>query len=107
MSSKSTGPNTKASTMCGKFARTSPTPFRGQYRVYIIDEVHMFSNSAFNALLKTLEEPPSHGCSAFATTEIHKIPATILHDASTTISGASPRGRKSSRPRHVADQMDW
>ncbi|HET6674734.1 MAG TPA: DNA polymerase III subunit gamma/tau, partial [Nitrospiraceae bacterium] len=54
------------------------TPFRGQYRVYIIDEVHMLSNSAFNALLKTLEEPPAHVIFIFATTEIHKIPATIL-----------------------------
>jgi DNA polymerase-3 subunit gamma/tau len=53
-------------------------PFRGQYRVYIIDEVHMLSNSAFNALLKTLEEPPAHVVFIFATTEIHKIPATIL-----------------------------
>lgn len=54
------------------------SPFRGQYRVYIIDEVHMLSNSAFNALLKTLEEPPGHVVFIFATTEIHKIPATIL-----------------------------
>ncbi|WP_455244379.1 DNA polymerase III subunit gamma/tau [Petrachloros mirabilis] len=54
------------------------TPFRGAYRVYIIDEVHMLSNSAFNALLKTLEEPPPHVVFIFATTEIHKIPATIL-----------------------------
>lgn len=54
------------------------TPFRGQFRVYIIDEVHMLSNSAFNALLKTLEEPPAHVAFIFATTEIHKIPATIL-----------------------------
>src|SRR6476469_313587 len=54
------------------------TPFRGHYRVYIIDEVHMLSNSAFNALLKTLEEPPAHVVFIFATTEIHKIPATIL-----------------------------
>ena len=54
------------------------SPFRGKYRVYIIDEVHMLSNSAFNALLKTLEEPPSHAVFIFATTEVHKIPATIL-----------------------------
>ncbi|UVT15941.1 MAG: DNA polymerase III subunit gamma/tau [Nitrospira sp.] len=54
------------------------SPFRGQFRVYIIDEVHMLSNSAFNALLKTLEEPPAHVVFIFATTEIHKIPATIL-----------------------------
>ena len=53
-------------------------PFHGTYRVYIIDEVHMLSNSAFNALLKTLEEPPSHSVFIFATTEVHKIPATIL-----------------------------
>jgi DNA polymerase-3 subunit gamma/tau len=53
-------------------------PFRGSYRVYIIDEVHMLSNSAFNALLKTLEEPPEHAVFIFATTEVHKIPATIL-----------------------------
>ncbi|MDR4493388.1 MAG: DNA polymerase III subunit gamma/tau [Nitrospirales bacterium] len=54
------------------------SPFHGSYRVYIIDEVHMLSNSAFNALLKTLEEPPSHSVFIFATTEVHKIPATIL-----------------------------
>lgn len=54
------------------------TPFRGGFRVYIIDEVHMLSNSAFNALLKTLEEPPRHAVFIFATTEVHKIPATIL-----------------------------
>lgn len=49
-----------------------------RYKVYIIDEVHMLSKSAFNALLKTLEEPPSHVKFIFATTEIHKVPATIL-----------------------------
>ena len=53
------------------------SPFRGTYRIYIIDEVHMLSNSAFNALLKTLEEPPSHAVFIFATTEVHKIPPTI------------------------------
>lgn len=54
------------------------TPSVGKYRVYIIDEVHMLSTSAFNALLKTLEEPPSHVKFIFATTEAHKLPATIL-----------------------------
>lgn len=54
------------------------TPLKGRYKVYIIDEVHMLSNSAFNALLKTLEEPPPHVIFIFATTEAHKIPATIL-----------------------------
>ena len=53
------------------------SPFRGTYRIYIIDEVHMLSNSAFNALLKTLEEPPPHAVFIFATTEVHKIPPTI------------------------------
>lgn len=54
------------------------TPGAGKYRVYIIDEVHMLSVGAFNALLKTLEEPPEHVKFILATTEIHKIPATIL-----------------------------
>lgn len=53
-------------------------PLRGKYKIYIIDEVHMLSNAAFNALLKTLEEPPAHLVFVFATTESHKIPATIL-----------------------------
>ncbi len=54
------------------------TPTNSKYRVYIIDEVHMLTISAFNALLKTLEEPPSHVIFILATTEIHKLPATIL-----------------------------
>ncbi len=54
------------------------TPAAGQYKIYIIDEVHMLSTSAFNALLKTLEEPPPHVIFLFATTEVHKIPLTIL-----------------------------
>ena len=53
-------------------------PARSRYKIYIIDEVHMLSTSAFNALLKTLEEPPPHVVFIFATTEPHKIPATIL-----------------------------
>lgn len=52
-------------------------PQKGRYRVYIIDEVHMLSTAAFNAFLKTLEEPPAHAIFIFATTELHKIPATI------------------------------
>jgi len=51
---------------------------RGRYKVYIIDEVHMLTEQAFNALLKTLEEPPQHVVFVFATTEPHKVPATIL-----------------------------
>lgn len=53
-------------------------PSKSRYKIYIIDEVHMLSTGAFNALLKTLEEPPPHVIFVFATTEPHKIPATIL-----------------------------
>ncbi|XP_022778120.1 uncharacterized protein LOC111319638 [Stylophora pistillata] len=53
-------------------------PVSARYKIYIVDEVHMLSKSAFNALLKTLEEPPAHVKFIFATTEIHKVPVTIL-----------------------------
>ncbi|MBU0512382.1 MAG: DNA polymerase III subunit gamma/tau, partial [Chloroflexi bacterium] len=54
------------------------SPNQGRYKIYLIDEVHMLSTAAFNALLKTLEEPPPHALFILATTEIHKIPATVL-----------------------------
>jgi DNA polymerase-3 subunit gamma/tau len=54
------------------------SPNQGRYKVYIIDEVHMLSTAAFNALLKTLEEPPPHAIFVLATTEVHRIPATVL-----------------------------
>ncbi len=54
------------------------SPTKGRYKVYIIDEVHMLSNAAFNALLKTLEEPPAHAVFILATTEVQKIPPTVL-----------------------------
>ena len=54
------------------------SPSQGRFKIYIIDEVHMLSTPAFNALLKTLEEPPPHAIFVLATTEIHKIPATVL-----------------------------
>ena len=54
------------------------TPATGQYKVYIIDEIHMLTGPAFNALLKTLEEPPQHAIFVMATTEIDKVPATII-----------------------------
>lgn len=54
------------------------TPTQGKFRVYIIDETHMLSDAAFNALLKTMEEPPAHVMFILATTEVHKVPATIL-----------------------------
>jgi DNA polymerase-3 subunit gamma/tau len=53
-------------------------PTTGSHKIYIIDEVHMLSTGAFNALLKTLEEPPTHVIFILATTEIHKVPDTIL-----------------------------
>lgn len=53
-------------------------PFHSKYKVYILDEVHMLSKSAFNALLKTLEEPPSHVIFILATTEMHKVPETVI-----------------------------
>ena len=56
----------------------SYSPVEGKFKVYIIDEVHMLSIGAFNALLKTLEEPPSYVIFILATTEVHKIPITIL-----------------------------
>lgn len=80
------------------------TPLRGQFRVYIIDEVHMLSNSAFNALLKTLEEPPTHVVFIFATTEIHKIPATILSRCQHYNFRRIARTEIIERLRHVAAQ---
>ncbi len=59
-------------------SKVNLVPSNSKYKVYIIDEVHMLSTGAFNALLKTLEEPPSHILFILATTEAHKIPATIL-----------------------------
>ncbi len=80
------------------------TPVLGKYRVYIIDEVHMLSAGAFNALLKTLEEPPAHVIFILATTEVHKLPATILSRCQrfdfNRISPATIAGRL----RYVADQ---
>ena len=58
--------------------RVQYPPVIGKYKIFIIDEVHMLSNSAFNALLKTLEEPPAHVIFIFATTEVNKVPQTIL-----------------------------
>jgi DNA polymerase-3 subunit gamma/tau len=58
--------------------RVKYLPMRGRYKIYIIDEVHMLSNAAFNALLKTLEEPPPHLVFILATTDPHKMPETVL-----------------------------
>src|SRR5260221_808707 len=58
--------------------RVNLAPSRAKKKIYIIDEVHMLTNEAFNALLKTIEEPPSHVMFIFCTTEPHKVPATIM-----------------------------
>ncbi len=58
--------------------RINFAPNQGRFKVYIVDEVHMLSTAAFNALLKTLEEPPAHAIFILATTEVHRIPATVL-----------------------------
>src|SRR6266403_3541450 len=58
--------------------KISLAPTAGQYKIYIIDEVHMLTAEAFNALLKTLEEPPAHAVFILATTEAHKLPETII-----------------------------
>jgi DNA polymerase-3 subunit gamma/tau len=65
--------------------RISLAPTAGKYKVYIIDEVHMLTKEAFNALLKTLEEPPSHAIFILATTELHKVPETIKSRCQTFI----------------------
>src|SRR3989338_11673460 len=60
-------------------------PFDSKYKIYIIDEVHMLTKEAFNALLKTLEEPPAHAIFILATTEMHKVPETIISRCQTFI----------------------
>lgn len=70
--------NTSVDDVRGLRDKINFAPSQGKYKIYIIDEVHMLSTAAFNALLKTLEEPPPHAIFVLATTEIHKIPATVL-----------------------------
>ncbi len=70
--------NTKVDEMRQLLENAAYAPTRGRYKVYVIDEVHMLSNSAFNAMLKTLEEPPEHIKFILATTDPQKIPVTVL-----------------------------
>ncbi|RUA16550.1 MAG: DNA polymerase III subunit gamma/tau [Clostridia bacterium] len=70
--------NTSVDDVRSLIEKVAFSPSEARYKVYVIDEVHMLSTSAFNALLKTLEEPPAHVIFILATTEPHKIPATIL-----------------------------
>jgi DNA polymerase-3 subunit gamma/tau len=77
-------------------------PARARFKIYIIDEVHMLSTSAFNALLKTLEEPPPHVKFIFATTEVQKIPITILSRCQRFDFGGISPARISARLRQIA-----
>ncbi|MDR1760069.1 MAG: DNA polymerase III subunit gamma/tau [Fibrobacter sp.] len=70
--------NTGVDNMRDILEKTQYTPMIGKYKIFVIDEVHMLSKGAFNALLKTLEEPPPHVIFIFATTEVNKVPQTIL-----------------------------
>ena len=79
------------------------SPTRGPYKIYIIDEVHMLSAAAFNALLKTLEEPPSHVKFMFATTEPQKVPSTILSRCQRFDLRRIPVRSIVERLRHIAD----
>src|SRR5690606_32769445 len=78
-------------------------PSEGQYKIYIIDEVHMLSVSAFNALLKTLEEPPPHARFILATTEPHKIPATVLSRCQRFDFRRIPANEIARHLRHIVD----
>ncbi len=83
------------------------SPSVAKYRVYIIDEVHMLSAGAFNALLKTLEEPPEHVIFILATTEVHKLPATILSRCQRFDFGRIPAEEIGKRLRYVAEQEQF
>lgn len=79
-------------------------PTTGKYKVYIIDEVHMMTTAAFNALLKTLEEPPAHAVFILATTEAHKLPATIVSRTQRFTFKPIPREAAVTHLRHIADE---
>jgi DNA polymerase-3 subunit gamma/tau len=79
-------------------------PTMGRAKVYIIDEVHMLSTAAFNALLKTLEEPPEHALFVMATTEVHKVPATILSRCQRFTFARITNAAIAEHIRHIAEQ---
>jgi DNA polymerase-3 subunit gamma/tau len=82
-------------------------PAQGKYKVYIIDEVHMLTKEAFNALLKTLEEPPPHAVFVMATTEPHKVPLTILSRCQRYDFRRIPTGLIQSHLAKLAEQEGW
>jgi len=82
-------------------------PAAARYRVYIIDEVHMMSDSAFNALLKTLEEPPAHVIFILATTEVHELPDTILSRCQRFDFGRIAAEEIAARLRHIAENESF
>src|SRR5512134_627739 len=86
--------------------RVKYAPSGSKYKVYIIDEVHMLSGSAFNALLKTLEEPPSHVIFVLATTEMKKIPATVLSRCQHMPFRRISAGEIKARLKHISDTED-
>src|SRR5689334_2731406 len=79
-------------------------PARDRYKIFIVDEVHMLSQSAWNAFLKTLEEPPPHVKFIFATTEVHKVPVTILSRCQRYDFKLIPTQTIAARLRHVLEQ---
>ncbi|MFA5110338.1 MAG: DNA polymerase III subunit gamma/tau [Desulfobaccales bacterium] len=82
-------------------------PTQGKYRVYIIDEVHMLTKEAFNALLKTLEEPPAHAVFILATTEPHKVPVTIMSRCQRYDFRRIPTGMIQAHLAKLAEQEGW
>jgi DNA polymerase-3 subunit gamma/tau len=82
-------------------------PAQGKYKVYIIDEVHMLTKEAFNALLKTLEEPPAHAVFVLATTEPHKVPVTIMSRCQRYDFRRIPTGVIQAHLAKLADQEGW
>jgi DNA polymerase III subunit gamma/tau len=82
------------------------SPINARYKVYIIDEAHMLTGAAFNALLKTLEEPPAHGVIILATTEFEKVPATIVSRAQRFLFRKIPKKAIASKLKEVAKSED-
>ncbi len=96
--------NTKVDEMRQLLENAVYAPTRGRFKVYVIDEVHMLSNSAFNAMLKTLEEPPEHVKFILATTDPQKIPVTVLSRCLQFNLKQMPQGAIAAHLQHIVDQ---